>query len=371
MNLNLSAPLNSVSLGAVTYNILKELYNRGISPNYFPIGGVDLASFSKAPQDFQFYLQSCANKALKNYKKEYPCFKVWHINGSEQSFSEKQTVLTFLETDRATEHEVNILNNQASTLVTSSFTKKVMEDYGVKNVAHCPLGFDSENYSKLNNPHPYQKAAVVHGIFGKIELRKRSAKTLALWAKLYGNNPKHRLNVHVYNPFLAQDPNQCAQANLQQIQQALEGKQYWNINIINSYLKTSTELNNLYNSTDICIDLSPNENWSLPSFNCAAIGKHLVAVQSNGVADWANDKNAVLVKPSGTIPASDGRFFHPGQPFSQGNFFDYNEDEAAEAIKKAVERYQANPVNEEGLKLQEDFSWKKTVDIILETINKN
>ena len=33
--------------------------------------------------------------------------------------------------------------------------------------------------------------------------------------------------------------------------------------------------------------------------------------------------------------------------------------------EKAIEKFEANPVNEEGLKLQEEFTTKKTVDKVL------
>ena len=372
MNLNVTVPLNSVSLGFCGYNILREFYNRGISPNLFPIGQPDLSSFDKCTEDFKFYLQSCANKALKNYSRDYPEFRLWHTQGSETSHSKNQNLLTFLETNKCTDFEVNILNNQAPTFVTSSFTKGVMEAHGIRNVVHCPLGFDSENYGVLNKPHAYNGACTVFGLFGKAEgLRKKTFKTLKLWAAKYGNNPKYRLHLHVYNIFLHQDPNQCAELNKQLIAQALEGKQYWNINLINSYLKTSTELNSLYNSVDIVLELGGSENWSLPSFNSTAIGKHLVALNTNGVADWANEENAVLVKPSEQmLEAHDGQFFHRGAGFNQGEFYDYNSDEAVAAMETAVKRYETSKTNTAGLQLQKDFTWEKTVDTILNTINK-
>ena len=75
-----------------------------------------------------------------------------------------------------------------------------------------------------------------------------------------------------------------------------------------------------------------------------------------------------MVNPSGKIPAYDGRFFKEGGPVNQGEIFDWKEDDFIDACEEAIKRYQNNPVNEEGLKLQEEFPVSKTVDLILEDL---
>ncbi len=69
--------------------------------------------------------------------------------------------------------------------------------------------------------------------------------------------------------------------------------------------------------------------------------------------EFANNENSVLVNPSGKISAVDNIFFHSGSPFNNGDIFDWNEDDFIIGCEKAIERYKKNPVNEEGLKLQE------------------
>ncbi len=368
MNLNLSVPINSVSFGSVSYNILKELYNRGISPNVFPIGNVDLSSFDRCQDDFKLYLQSCIQKAPTKYKKEYPEFRLWHIGGSDTSHSTEQSLLTFLETDSPTPFELNVLSNQKNVFVTSEYTKEVMVNNGLSNVQYLPLGFDGENYRRINK-RPYDSGIVVHGIFGKWEpKRKHTDKALRLWVKKYGNNPAYRLHLHCYNSFFDNDPVKCAQINQNVILQCFEGKSYWNVNVINTHLKTLTEYNQLLNSVDVVIDGGGNENWGLPAFHAAALGKHLVTVNSNGVKSWANEENSVLVEPNGKEECYDSIFFHKGNVINQGNFFTVDEGEFLTGIEKATDKFKTNPLNESGLKLQTDFTWSKTVDSILESL---
>ena len=76
----------------------------------------------------------------------------------------------------------------------------------------------------------------------------------------------------------------------------------------------------------------------------------------------ANESNSVMVQPSGKIEAYDGLFFKPNEPYNQGNIYDFSEDDFISSCEEAIKRYESSQVNENGLKLQEDFSLDKTLD---------
>ena len=112
------------------------------------------------------------------------------------------------------------------------------------------------------------------------------------------------------------------------------------------------------------IGMSGAEGWGLPEFQSVALGKHSVILNATAYKEWANEKNSVLLEPSGKIDAEDGMFFKKGGHFNQGQIFDFNEDEFIDGCEKAIKRYEESPVNEEGLKLQDEFTYSKTVDSI-------
>jgi hypothetical protein len=362
MNINVSVAINNLSFGSVSYNILEEFRKRGIHPNLFPIGGnADISTFDKISPEMPGYIQSCAGKASSSFSREYPHFKLWHISQSEQSPSNKNYLFVFHELDQLTPTEVNILNNQTKVFVSSTYSKKVFEDSGVTvPVIFVPLGFDN-NHFKVTGKKYFSSDLVVWSIGGKLEKRKRHEKAIRAWLKKYGNNPKHRLHLQTYNTFLSVEQNNAALVSL------FEGKSYSNVTAL-PYTKTLGELNECYNATNIVIDMSGAEGWSLPSFHCVGLGKHAVIHNATAMRDWATSENAVLVESSAKIPAYDGVFFHPGQPFNQGNIFDWSETDFLNACDEALKRYQQNPVNIAGLDLQKDFTWSKTVDKILEEI---
>ena len=61
-------------------------------------------------------------------------------------------------------------------------------------------------------------------------------------------------------------------------------------------------------------------------------------------------------------------FFHNGNNHNQGQIFDFDEADFISGCEKALERYENDPVNQEGLKLQEEFSKDKLLDNVLSTL---
>ena len=352
-------PLNSTSLGQVSLAILRELFKRNIEINLFPIGGVDLGT-QKQDQDFLSWIQRSIVSAPREHNKNTPVFKLWHINGSLESFSNKQILLSFYEVDSPTPIEINIVKNNSKVLFSSNYAVTIFKSLGIDNVEFLPLGFDSTHFNQVPKKNIN---ALQFGLFGKLEpQRKRHLKILSLWAKKYGNNPNYNLNCAIFNHFI--DPN----VQSEMIAQALNGQKYFNINFLN-YLPSNEMYNDLLNNTDIVLAMSGGEGWGLPEFQCVALGKHCVGLDAHAYKDWMTEENSVLVKPNSKIPCYDNVFFRQGDNFNQGNIFDWDDNNFLEALEKVESRYKSNPVNTEGLKLQQNYTYSKMVDSILQMMN--
>lgn len=355
-NINLDLPINSLSFGNVSIAILREFYNRGLHPNVFPLNNqVDLSS--RVPDEkFNQWLVNCINKAPKESKRSDTSIKLWHLNGALNTYSSRDSrLITFHETDSLTPHEVNILKNQDKVYVTSKFTQQVFETYGIKSI-YLPLGFDNHNFKQLEK-RPKTEGVITFGMFGKWEpLRKSHIQILKNWVKKYGNNTKYRLNLSIENPFLKQEQVNGMLAG------ALEGKQYNNLNFI-PFQKENAVYNQVLQNCDIALCMGVGEGRDLPCYHATAMGAWPVALRAHCYTDYLNDDNAILVSPNGKVVAHDGIFFHQGQPFNQGNFFTWSDDEFVTAMEKAEEKVK-NGINQEGLKLQ-NLTYKDTVDVLL------
>jgi glycosyltransferase involved in cell wall biosynthesis len=360
MEFALQLPINSLSLGQVSTAILREIYKKGLTPCLFPIGNPDLST-QKVDQPFVDWLQFCINKSLYSHSREVPVIKLWHINGGLESVSKKQILFTFYELDNPTREEVNIVRNNDAVCLSSNQSIKHFSEFGLDNLHFVPLGFDKHNFSVKQRDYS-PEGRIVFNLVGKLEKRKHHAKILKAWTKKFGNNPKYFLNCSIFNPFMKPE-------DQQNIINQILGQRFFNINFL-GFMPTNELYNDYLNSGHIVIGMSGGEGWGLPEMQSVALGKHAVILNASAHKEWANKENSALVNPTGKIEAYDGLFFHKGQPFNQGSLYDFNDDEFVAACEKAIERVKANPVNTEGLKLQDAFTYENTTNKLLEIASK-
>lgn len=358
MKLIFNAPINSLSLGNVTVNLLKEMHKREIDLTFFPVGtNLDFKAYN-LPKDFPNWFGAAVNNRLKTIKKDIPSLRLWHINGSETKYSDKQYLATFYELNSPTQEEINLVNMQEHTFFSSTYSKTIFGNVTDK-VSYWPMGFDEE-FHRIEEKDDTLDKTINFGLMGKWEHRKHTEKIIKLWIKKYGDNPKYSLTCCVTNPFYKPEQMNAA------IMQACGGKRYFNVNFIN-YLETNAQVNSLMNSFDIDLTgLSGAEGWNLPSFNCTALGKWSIVLNATSHKDWANKDNAILVSPNGQVPVYDNIFFHQGQVFNQGHIYTWDEEEVAAAMDKAAGLAKVRNTN--GEKLKEQFTWGKSLDIILDKI---
>ena len=86
----LKAPLNSLSFGNVSFNLLKEIYSKNIDLAFFPIGKVDSSSFLIEDEGFKTFLEDSINNRYKKLDRNTTTLQMWHLNGSENRISKNQ-----------------------------------------------------------------------------------------------------------------------------------------------------------------------------------------------------------------------------------------------------------------------------------------
>ena len=357
MKLLIDAPFNSLSLGNVTYNIVRELFKRDVELGIFPVGNTDLSAYSVAP-DLGKYIENGINKRFDFLKPEIPCLKIWHLNGSENRKNKDQYLLTFYECNKPTDIELKICEAQDKTFFSSSYAKNNFANLGATKAEFVPLGFDEDFYQTNKT---YLKDTVHFGLMGKFENRKHTDRIIKAWLKKYGNNNKYQLSCCINNPFFKpEDMNRILSG-------VCEGKNYTNINFL-PYLKTNKEVNEFLNAIDVDLTgLSGGEGWNLPAFNATCLGKWSLVLNETSHKDWATEKNAILIPARGQMPAEDGGFFNKDTPFNQGTFYTWEEEEVIWMMEEGAGR--AGQINTEGLDLRNKFTYSNTVDTLLSQIN--
>lgn len=360
MQLIVEAPINQLSFGNVTYNLLRQLWRKGVDVMWFPLGGnANFESFDKIDKNFGAWLQDSAKNATNKIEPNIPTLKLWHLNGSQSRIGSKQFLYTFYELDQPTPEEINLAKFQTKTFFSSNYAAGSFKKYGV-DAGVVPVGFD-EDFHKTGKQ--YLDPDVIHfGLMGKFEKRKHTEKIIKLWLAKYGNDNKYQLSVCVTNPFFKEDEMKAILVN------CLDGKRYTNINFL-PYLRTNSEVNDFLNAIDIDLTgLSGAEGWNLPSFNASCLGKWSIVLNATSHKDWANESNCILVEPNGLEECYDGKFFQKGSAFNQGNIFTWDSDIVAQAMDLAVSKKGQNNTNGELLK--EEFSYSRSVDRLLKGIEE-
>lgn len=354
MQVTVEAPINNLSFGNVSYNILRQFWRRGIDLSYYPIGQIDTSAFDKIDQDFLNYLKESSDKADLKLNQDAPSLKLWHLNGSQSRISKNQLLYTFYELDEPTETEINLAKFQTKTIFSSKYSFEKFKEKGV-DCKNIPIGFD-EDFFKTDRK--YLKDEIIHfGLMGKFEKRKHTEKIIKLWCSKYGNNNKYQLTICVINPFFKDD-----QMN-QIFNSVFEGKRYTNVNIL-PRLKTNSEVNDFLNAIDIDLTgLSGAEGWNLPAFNATCLGKWSLVLNETAHKDWANKDNCILIESNGKEECYDDFFFKKGIPFNQGNIFTWDSDIVSQAMDDSVSK--KGQINTVGEKLKEQFSYEKTADRII------
>lgn len=347
-------PLNGVSFGNVSINLLREMHKRDMLVAHFPIGDVDIKVFDKLSSDFRSWLSNCTNNRFNLVEKDIPTLQLWHINGSENRITPRQYLYTFYETNQPTDTEKKLVSLQEKTIFSSTYAASSFRFGGSSNVASSPVGFDPDLHLTGKT---YLPDKIHFGLMGKLEKRKHTTRILRLWADKYGNNYKYQLTCCINNPFM--QPQQLNSI----VSQALGNKTYGNINFL-PFLGSNSEVNDFLNAIDIDLSgLSGAEGWNLPAFNASALGKWSIVLNSSSHVDWATSDNAILVESAGEEPVYDGVFFHAGQPFNQGTISTFKDEDVLEKMEYAESL--VGKENSEGLKLQSTFSYSRTLDSIL------
>ena len=361
---NLEIPLNTVSFGFVAQNICRNLWQRGLEPCIHLIhNNCDLSAY-KIDADFTKWFESCIKKAKAKYSKLQPSFRLWHVVESENSVSCKTVLNTYFELNSLTPTEINVLSNQSSILLTSKYSIDVFNKFGINHTNFMPLAFDRVHFFDTKKKY-LGPDIITHGLFGKLEpLRKRHKKIIQLWLKKYGGNRRYALHLCLHNPHLTPEQHNALLGDI------FENKKPPFIVNLLGFCNTLAALNDAWNSVNIVTDCG-TESWSLPSFHTVALGKYGVIGNYGGLQSWTNERNSILIPPTEKmISAEDGVFFKRGGEYNDGEIFDFNEEDLLKGWEEAEKRYLANKVNTEGLKLQTDFPWTKTVDIILDELQK-
>jgi glycosyltransferase involved in cell wall biosynthesis len=347
MFLNVTCPINNLSYGLVSKNILDNLKEYTLLP-LGPINKEDAMKYSK---------HIAAYYEVLNLND--PSLRIFHENMLMEHIGKGLRVgFPIFEKNRFDYLTRFNLKHQDLIVVASKWAKSVIEtELYHPNVIVANLGVDND----FRPVKQTMRDKIVFLNIGKREVRKGHDLLHKLFYKAFQNITDVELWMMSGNAFDSQEE----QYTFQKEYKNLLGDKVFFIPRISKEMLIST-----INKADVGIFPSRAEGWNLPLHECMACGLDIIATNYSAHTEFLPDLPGVYkINGNNTLKtAYDGKWFH-------GDFEWFNleacEEEIIEAMLSAYKNKKEN--RDKNLAISNharEFTWEKTTRSILDGIQK-
>ena len=343
------APINTVSYGIVSLNILKEL-SKVLDVSLWPIGEPQITN----KNDYDCVFKAVSN--AQSYNPQAPCIRIWHQFDLAQFVGKGPHIgFPIFELDEFTKIEKHHLKSVDRLFVCSNWAKEVVENnLNISPpVSVIPLGVDSTIFK----PTPLQdRAKFVFLNCGKWEVRKGHDILCEAFNNAFTESDDVELWLMTHNVFLTNEE-----------KRAWEEKYIDNLLFKAGRIKfiprvdTHEEVYKIMATADCGVFPSRAEGWNLEALEMLATGRPLVITNYSAHKDFCNTENSTLIPTHGTELAFDNKWF-----FGQGKWATIKVSEVAKAMRVAYDK--GRMYNQNGVDTATKFSWKNTAKEIVNVL---
>jgi glycosyltransferase involved in cell wall biosynthesis len=107
IDLSALLPINSLSFGNVSVNLLFEMYKRKMKVALF-VRDFDISAYEWIDNDFRLWMESSIQDANINFRRDVPSLNLWHINGAQNGIGDRRSLFTFHELTDVTRDEISL-----------------------------------------------------------------------------------------------------------------------------------------------------------------------------------------------------------------------------------------------------------------------
>lgn len=341
MKLNIQAPINSLSYGLVSQNILDNL-----SCDYTlkPIGHFDPQEYSRFIPKINEYINLNIND---------PSFRIFHEHSIFDHIGKGPRIaFPIFEKSRFNVYEEFNIKHQDLVIVCSKWAAEIVEFIN-PNVVVAPLGINPGYIPYQNFNHPDSK--VIFYTQGKREVRKGHDYLHKVFNKAFENNNDVELWMFTHNVFDSPEETR----NFHNEYKSLLGDK---VKFFPGL--PFGEMVSWLQRTDCGIFLSRAEGWNMCLHEAMAMGKDVVATYYSGHTEFLDDG----IKPLKFCEAFDGKWFHGEFEWME---IEANEEEIVERLRNMYSyKKQLRVINENNARLANKFTWKNTAEKIINGIQR-
>ena len=349
--INLQTPINHLGYGVAGYNRLKELYARNNSVALYTIGTPDIQ---------EEFIQAAVNNIVR-LQLDRPHVKIWHQHDLFQRIGKgKHFGFPIFELNKFDTIEKISLNHCDELLVCSNWAKGIVEKHVNVKTGVVPLGVDVETFypTRVNNSNK-----TIFFNCGKWEKRKGHDVIIECFNKAFGPSDDVELWMMCTNPFIGDNNKEWQKLYKES---GLGDK----IRLIPRQ-EHHSDVARLMNMADCGLFPARAEGWNLELLEMLACGKHVITTNYSAHTEFCDDNNARLIEVKNLETAIDGVFFD-GKKGMWAELAEQQKDATIEHMRSIHELKQNGElgINNSGIETANKFTWKNTVDKLLEIVNE-
>lgn len=367
-NINLSCPINELSYGIVSRNILKSMVKLGVNVALWPV-----SDRLEAPPDEHEMIRAARDNA-KKYDEYANSIRIWHQFDLAQHVGRGLKIgFPIFELTEFNIGELIHLRAMDRIAVCSQWAADVI-DYNLKlkNARVVPLGVDDKIFNEHVKPMELGLSpdTTVFMNVGKWEVRKGHGELILAFNQAFTMQDNVALILHCKNIFSTE------QEENEWVEFAKNKPMGERTHIINDRLPTQQSTASLMAAADCGVFPSRAEGWNLPLAEMMRMGKHCIATGYSAHTEFADSTNCSLIEVNELEPADDGKWFHsinpewdnhPGQWAMIGKPQMEQLIEYMRAIHKAKQEGMLG-VNKFGIERMREFTWERSAKALLDIV---
>ncbi len=296
MDVNVTAPINSLGYGVVGLNIVLGLERLGHAPAHWPIGGIE------APEEHHATLRRALDRS-QQYNPRAASLRVSHQNDLAQHVGKGlHCGLPIFELNRFDPVEQHHLASQDLLLVPSRWAKQVLVDNAIPEdrIRVVPFGVDRQIFRFVDRVEP---GATVFLNVGKWEVRKGHDILAEAFSKAFTVKDDVRLVLLTHNPFnSAEESRQWADA----YRGSPLGEK---IQVLEDRLPSQRDVAEVMARADCGVFPFRAEGWNLDLAEMMAMGKSVIATDYSAPTEYLTPENARLIRIDRLEDANDAKSF--------------------------------------------------------------
>lgn len=354
MNINLTAPINSLGYGVAGTNILASLMENGNNVALWPING------RIEPDDYTIQTVRL-NEALNNqsfFDNNAPSIKVWHQHDLAQHVGRgKRVGFPIFELNQFNKRELHHLSSQDHLFVCSDWAKRVVEQNlpeNHMNISVVPLGVNRKIFNEDIKRQRKGNTRVFLNI-GKWEIRKGHDILVEAFNNAFCPKDDVELWMVPTNPFLNE-------AEAKEWESLYKNSALGSKITIFPRLTSQQDVAQIMTEADIGVFPARAEGWNLELLEMMSCGKNVIATNYSAHTEFCNKENCSLISIDNLEIAYDGKFFH-----GQGGEWAALEQNQIDQLVASMRYWYKEQPNEnlEGIETARKFTWNSSAFTIV------